>query len=485
MGDKRRLIVVGGVAAGMSAASRARRLDPDLEILVFDRTGYVSYGSCGLPYYIGGLIGKPEELVVYSPAFFKEKRNIDVFVRHEVTGIHPETKRVTVRRLSDGETLEFVYDVLVLATGASAVRPPVPGVDRPGVFVLRALEDGIALRRRIEELTSPGALPGGRAPRAVLVGAGPIGLEAAENFARLRFEVTIVEMMPQVLPGYHTELAAMLQAQLERHGIAVFTGEKVAAIEGPGEDGPVQAVRTASGRTLPADVVLLGTGIRPNVQLARQAGIRLGPTGAVAVDERLRTSAADIFAAGDGVETWHRVLQRPTWIPLGTTSNKMGRIAGENAAGGDAIFRGIVGTAALRAFDLEVGRTGLTEQEAAGGGFDPVTAYVRHGSRAHYYPGPGPVHVWLVGDRRTGRVLGAQLLGPAGAVAKRVDVLAVAITAGMTADEVAELDLSYAPPFAPVWDPVLMAAREWLKAAGMDSKDAGRRQVPAGRPEGR
>lgn len=484
MSARRRLVVVGGVAAGMSAASRARRLDPALEILVFERTGYVSYGSCGLPYYIGGLVGTPEELVTYSPRFFKEKRDIDVFVRHEVTGIDHEARRVTVRRLSDGETLEFGYDVLVLATGASAVRPPVPGVGRPGVFVLRVLEDGIALRRHIERLTGPGALPGGRAPRAVLVGAGPIGVEVAESFVGLGFQVAMVEMMPQVLPGYHPELAALLEAQLERHGIAVHTGEKVAAIEGPGEEGPVEAVVTASGRTLPADVVVLGTGVRPNVELARQAGIRLGATGAVAVDERLRTSVPDVFAAGDGVETWHRVLRRPVWIPLGTTANKMGRIAGENAAGGHAVFRGVVGTAALRAFDLEVGRTGLAEAEAAEAGFEPVTAYVRHGSRAHYYPGPGPVHVWLVGDRRTGRVLGAQLLGPAGAVAKRVDVLAVAVTAGLGVDEVAELDLSYAPAFAPVWDPVLMAARQWLKEAGMDGAGEGRPEGPE-RPGGR
>lgn len=463
----RRLIVVGGVAAGMSAASRARRLDPHLEILVFERTGYVSFGSCGLPYYIGGLVGNAEDLVVYPPRFFKEKRNIDVFVGHQVTGIFPRDGRVTVRRLADGAELEFGYDALILATGAYAVRPRVPGVNRPGVFVLRVLEDGMALRRRVEKLTEPGAT-GGRPPRAVLVGAGPIGLEAAESFRHLGFEVSLVEMMPQVLPGYHPELAALVESELVRNGVEIRTGERVVSIEGPGEDGPVAAVKTASGRVLPADVVLLGTGIRPQVELANGAGIRLGPTGAVAVDDHLRTNVPGIYAAGDGVETWHRVLRRPTWIPLGTTSNKMGRVAGENAAGGDTVFRGIVGTAGLRAFDVEVGRTGVTEQEAKEAGFDPVMAYVRHGSRAHYYPGAGPVHVWLVGDRKTGRLLGAQLFGPAGAVAKRTDVLAVAITAGMPADEVAELDLSYAPPFAPVWDPVLMAARQWLKEAGRE-----------------
>ncbi|WP_324667873.1 FAD-dependent oxidoreductase [Geochorda subterranea] len=469
MPARRRLIVVGGVAAGMSAASRARRMDPSLEILVFERTGFVSYGSCGLPYYLAGLVGRSEDLVVYSPAFFKERRDIDVFVGHEVTALDPSSRRVQVRGLADGEVREVAYDVLVLATGASAVRPPVPGVGRPGVFVLRTLEDGIAMRRHVDVLTGPDRTDGGR-PRAVLVGAGPIGLEVAEALTARGLSVSLVEMAGQVLPGYHPDLAAHVEAELRRHGVDVHVNEALAAVEGAGDGGAATAVRTASGRTLPADLVLLATGIRPNVELARQAGLRLGSTGAVAVDHRLLTSDPHIYAAGDGVETWHRVLRRPAWIPLGTTSNKMGRIAGENAAGGDATFRGVVGTAALRIFDVEVGRTGLTEAEAAAEGWEPVTAYVRHGSRAHYYPGPGPVHLWLVGDRRSGRLLGAQAVGPAGAVAKRVDVLAVAVTAGMDVDEVAELDLSYAPPLAPVWDPILMAARAWGKAAGREQE---------------
>ncbi len=467
MPARRRLIVVGGVAAGMSAASRARRMDPSLEILVFERTGFVSYGSCGLPYYLAGLVGRSGELVVYSPAFFKERRDIDVFVGHEVTALDPSSRRVQVRRLADGEVREVAYDVLVLATGASAVRPPVPGVGRPGVFVLRTLEDGIAMRRHVDVLTGPDRTDGVR-PRAVLVGAGPIGLEVAEALTARGLSVSLVEMAGQVLPGYHPDLAAHVEAELRRHGVDVHVNEALAAVEGAGDEGAATAVRTASGRTLPADLVLLATGIRPNVELARQAGLRLGSTGAVAVDHRLLTSDPHIYAAGDGVETWHRVLRRPAWIPLGTTSNKMGRIAGDNAAGGDATFRGVVGTAALRIFDVEVGRTGLTEAEAAAEGWEPVTAYVRHGSRAHYYPGPGPVHLWLVGDRRSGRLLGAQAVGPAGTVAKRVDVLAVAVTAGMDVDEVAELDLSYAPPLAPVWDPILMAARAWGKAAGRE-----------------
>ncbi len=465
MPARRRLVVIGGVAAGMSAASRARRMDRSLEILVFERTGFVSYGSCGLPYYLAGLVGRSEDLVVYSPAFFKERRDIDVFVGHEVTALDPSSRRVQVRRLADGEVREVAYDVLVLATGASAVRPPVPGVGRPGVFVLRTLEDGIAMRRHVDVLTGPDRTDGGW-PRAVLVGAGPIGLEVAEALTARGLSVSLVEMAGQVLPGYHPDLAAHVEAELRRHGVDVYVNEALAAVEGAGDEGAATAVRTASGRTLPADLVLLATGIRPNVELARQAGLRLGSTGAVAVDHRLLTSDPHIYAAGDGVETWHRVLRRPAWIPLGTTSNKMGRIAGDNAAGGDATFRGVVGTAALRIFDVEVGRTGLTE--AAAEGWEPVTAYVRHGSRAHYYPGPGPVHLWLVGDRRSGRLLGAQAVGPAGTVAKRVDVLAVAVTAGMDVDEVAELDLSYAPPLAPVWDPILMAARAWGKAAGRE-----------------
>ncbi|WP_324717445.1 FAD-dependent oxidoreductase [Carboxydochorda subterranea] len=464
----RRLVVVGGVAAGMSAASRARRVDPQLEIVVFERSGYVSYGSCGIPYFVGGLVERLEDLVVYTPQFFREKRRIDVHVSHEVTAIDPRSHRVQVRRLSDGETWEAGYDVLVLATGAYAVRPPVPGVERPGVFVMRLLEDGMAMRRRVEELKAPAA-DAGRPPRAVVVGAGPIGLEAAENLRRLGCEVAIVEVMPQVLPGYHPELARIVEQELRRNGVEVYTGEPVAGIEGQGEAGPATAVSTPS-RTLPADLVLVATGVRPQVALARAAGIALGATGAVAVDDHLRTSVPDIFAAGDGVEAWHRVLERPVWIPLGTTSNKQGRIAGENAAGGDARFRGIVGTAALRVFDLEVARTGLTREEAEREPrWEAVEVHVRHGSRAHYYPGRGPIDAWLVGDRKSGRLLGAQMVGPAGSVAKRIDVLAVALSAGLPVEEVAELDLSYAPPFAPVWDVALIAAREWLKDAALGS----------------
>ncbi|MFZ5824939.1 MAG: FAD-dependent oxidoreductase [Bacillota bacterium] len=454
---KRTLVIAGGVAAGMSAASRARRLDPGLEIMVFEASGHVSYGSCGLPYLISGVIPKPEDLVVYTPQFFLDKRNIRVFTHHTVTALDPSRKQVRVRR-PDGTLQDVGYDRFILTTGGRAARPPIEGIDLPGVFTLRTLEDGVAILDYLSE----------RQPRkAVIVGGGYIGLEMAEAFRARGLEVAVVEMLPQVMATLDPDMAALVAESLQRNGVALYTGEAVTGLEG--DAGGVRRVHT-TGRTLEADLVLLAGGVKPNVTLAAEAGLRLGPTGAVAVNERLETGLPDIWAAGDVAEVNHLVTGAPAYIPLGTTANKQGRVAGENAAGGRASFGGVVGTAVAKVFDLEVARTGLTLAEAERAGFDPVTATVKQHSRAHYYPGGAKMSARLIIDRPSGRLLGAQMVGTDG-VSKRIDVPAAALHAGWTVEDLYGLDLSYAPPFAPVWDPVLMAAREGLKAIGAIAAD--------------
>jgi NADPH-dependent 2,4-dienoyl-CoA reductase/sulfur reductase-like enzyme len=437
-----RLLVIGGGAAGMSAAAKARRTNPQMEILAFERSGFVSYGACGLPYYIKGDIADYRALVIRTPEQFA-KQGITVRVRHEVTGLDTARGRVTVRDLDGGTESVFDYDVLVLAAGAVPARPPIAGLDLAGVFSLRQVEDGIAIRTWIEQ----------NAPKnAVVVGGGYIGLEMAEALAAHGIRVTILEMLPQVLPNFDPPMAALAVEELARQGVEVHLEHKVEGFLG---DGRVRAV-AAGGREFPADMVILGAGARPRVDLARQAGIALGPTGAVAVDRHMRTNLENVFAAGDVAEVHHLVTGRPAYIPLGTTANKQGRVAGENAAGGRAAFEGVVGSAVLKVFDWEFARTGLSEREAREAGHTPRVTDVTHEARARYYPGSTPVHVRLVADR-DGRLLGAQMAGRQG-VAHRINVFAAALQARWNVDDLAALDLAYAPPFAPVWDPILIAA---------------------------
>ncbi|MBC7106514.1 MAG: FAD-dependent oxidoreductase [Firmicutes bacterium] len=442
MGKKSRLVVVGGGAAGMSAAAKARRTNPEMEILAFERSGFVSYGACGLPYYVKGDIPDYRALVIRTPEQFA-KQGISVRTHHEVVDLDTAGCRVAVRDLHGGTESTVVYDVLVLAAGAVPARPPLPGLDLAGIFSLRQVEDGIAIRTWIEE----------RAPRkAVIVGGGYIGLEMAEALAAHGIGVTVLEMLPQLLPNFDPPMAALAQKELARQGVEVHLGHRVEAFLG---NGHVRAV-AAGGREFPADMVVLGAGARPRVDLARRAGIALGPTGAVAVDRHMRTNLENVFAAGDVAEVHHLVTGRPAYIPLGTTANKQGRVAGENAAGGRASFAGVVGSAVLKVFDWEFARTGLSEREAREAGLNPRVTEITHESRARYYPGSTPVHVRLVADGE-GRLLGAQMAGRQG-VAHRINVLAAALHARWSVDDVAALDLAYAPPFAPVWDPILIAA---------------------------
>jgi NADPH-dependent 2,4-dienoyl-CoA reductase/sulfur reductase-like enzyme len=457
---RERLVVIGGDAAGMSAASQARkRRGPDeLEVVAFERGRATSYSACGIPYWIADTVRSEAELVSRSPEQHRAN-GIDVRTRTEVVGIDLDARRVTVHG-PDGESVE-PFDSLVYATGSVPMRPPVPGIDAPGVFGVQTLDDGVALRA---------ALDGDGVRRVVVVGGGYIGLEIAEACSVRGLEVTVVDRSATPVGTFDPDVGGFIADAVRAMGIDLVLSDGVAAIE-TGPDGRARAVVTATGRELPADVVVLGLGVRPNVQLAVDAGIPLGPSGGIAVDKRMRTQVDDVWAAGDCVESVHRLSGQRVVVALGTHANKQGRVAGINLGGGYATFPGVIGTAVTKVCDLEVARTGLSEQEAEDAGFCFVTAHVDSTTRAGYFPGAQPIRVKLLAEERTGRLLGAQVVGREGA-AKRIDVLATAIWNEMGVDEVLGLDLSYAPPFAPVWDPVLIAARKAFEAVEAQTRAA-------------
>jgi len=435
----------------MSAASQIRRRQPKTKVTVFERGDYISYGACGMPYNIEDPKRSIEDLVVLSAEHARSKRGIDLRLRHRVDEIDLDEGLVSVTDLDNELDLREPFDALVIATGARAVRLPLPGFDLPGVEVLRDLGDGAA----IKELCEKGLR------NAVIVGAGYIGMEMAHVLSARGLRVTVLEKLPQLLPGWHEETVAMVGDVLSNHGVEYHTDVTIKAAEA-GSDGRVASVVTDRGN-FDADFVLVAAGVRPNAELASRSGLRVGDTGAIWVSLEQQTSHPAVWAAGDCAEAYHRILRRNTWIPLGTTANKQGRIAGANVLGAGQRFRGIVGTAGFVVFDLEVARTGIGEQQAKEEGFDPVTATIRQRSRAHGYPGGVPVQVHLVADRETGLFLGGELAGTEGA-ALRVNTLATALAAHMTVADLQNLDLVYAPPFASVWDPVLVAANQLVKS---------------------
>ena len=448
-----RVLVVGGVAAGMSAASQVRRRLPSAQVVVFERGPYISYGACGIPYNIEDTQRTMDDLVVLTAEQARSERGIDLRLRHDVRGIDLGRQLLTVRDVeADRETHE-PFDALVLATGARPVRPPLPGADLPGVLVLRELTDGVAFKRELE----------GSVRRVAIVGAGYIGLEMAHVLTARGLDVTVLEKMPQILPGWHAETVATVLETLTRQSVDVRTGISVTGFEA-GQEGRVAAVATDDG-PVATDLVLLAVGIRPNVKLALDAGLKIGVSGAIWVNQYQQTSHPQVWAAGDCAEAYHRVLRRNAWIPLGTTANKQGRIAGANAVGANERFRGIVGTAGFMTFDLEVARTGLGLEQAREESFDPIAVTIRQRSRAHGYPGGCPIQVHLVADRPTGLLLGGELVAREGA-ALRVNVLASTLAAHQTVSDVQGLDLVYAPPFASVWDPLLVAANQLSKKLG-------------------
>ncbi len=439
----KRLIVIGGVAAGMSAAAKAKRTDRDLEVVVYERGSFISYAACGMPYWIAGEVPDFHDLIVRTPEQMG-KQGVEVHIRHEVTGINTEERMVTVHGLESDDEFSQEYDKLVIATGARPAWTQVPGDDLEGIFGLRTLDSGLAFQRFLAE----------RKPqRAVIAGGGYIGVEMAETLGRLGLEVIMLVRSGQALRSMlDDDMRELVHSELGRHAVEVTQGMPI-AFEGSGQVG---AVVTQEGR-LPCDLVLLSIGARPNTKLAEVAGVALGATGAIATDSAMRTNLPDVYAAGDCAEAWHLVTGQPAYIPLGSTANKQGRVAGENAAGGQANFGGVVGSTVVRCFDLTVAATGLTAATARAAGFDVQETAIQAKDISHYFPGASDIHVKLVVDGTSEQLLGGQVIGKRG-VAKRVDVLAAALHNHMTISDLQQLDLTYAPPLAPVWDPILVAA---------------------------
>ncbi|MGW2312255.1 FAD-dependent oxidoreductase [Actinomadura luteofluorescens] len=461
MAARERLLVIGGDAAGMSAASQARRLrGPDeLEIVAVERGHHASYSACGIPYFVGGVVDELDALVARTPAEFRE-RGIELRLRTEAVEIDTGGGRVRMRSLDGGGERWEPYDQLMIATGADPARPDLPGADAKGVHGVQTLDDGVAIRRAVEE---------GSPRRAVVVGGGYIGLEMAEAMVMRGLEVSLVDFADQPMRTLDPDMGAIVAEAMRGIGVRLHLGEPVEGFD-TSPDGHVTAVRTRDG-VLPADLVVLGLGVRPATGLAEDAGIETGPTGGIVTDRRMRTRAERVWAAGDCVETRHLVSGAPVAIALGTHANKQGRVAGINIGGGYATFPGVVGTAVSKICRVEVARTGLNEAEAAAAGFETLSVAVESTTRAGYIPGAVAMTTKLIAERRSGRLLGAQIVGEENA-AKRVDGLAIALWNGMTVEEMTGLDLGYAPPFAPVWDPVLVAARKAADAVERDMRSA-------------
>ncbi|WP_433236415.1 FAD-dependent oxidoreductase [Streptosporangium sp. CA-135522] len=444
-----RLVVIGGDAAGMSAASQARnrRDSDDLRIVAFEKGEHASYSACGIPYLVGGQVPDAQALIARRPEVFRDELDIDLRLRSEVTEIDLDRRTVAVCDHRDGRRYREPFDQLVIATGGLPHRPDLPGAKAGGVYGVQTLDDGVALLRALET---------GRPRSAVVVGAGYIGLEMAEALLRRGLEVSLVDAGEQPMGTLDPDMGSLISDALRALGVKVVLGESVEGFSESG--GRVTAVHTGS-RSMQADLVVLGLGTSPNTALAEAAGVPVGDTSGIRTDRRMRTAIEGIWAAGDCVETFHLVSRRPVAIALGTHANKQGRVVGINIGGGYAGFPGVVGTAVSKICEYEVARTGLTTAEAAEAGFETVEETVKSSTRAGYYPGAREMRTKMIADRRTGRLLGAQIIGQEGA-AKRIDTLAVAVWHEMTVEEMTGLDLSYAPPFAPVWDPVLIAARK-------------------------
>ena len=452
MTDSLKVAIVGGVAAGPKVASKVIRLLPNAEVTIVEKGEFLSYAGCGLPYYVSGVVQEQAELmstpigVVRDPVFFQKVKNVRVLRGTEAMEIDRAGRRLRVKDLADGGESWLDYDKLVLATGACPVVPPIAGAGLDHIFTLHGIHDAEGIKDILAE---------GKAHDVVIVGGGLIGVEITEALTQRGSRVTIVEMLPQILSMLDWEMASPVAQQMESHGVKVLTDTKVVRFEGDAE-GKVTTVITDKG-SLPAEMVILAIGVRPNVALARAAGLEIGSTGAIAVDDHMRTSDADIYAAGDCVESVDLVTGRPCYVPLGSTANKQGRTAAVNVCGGDDRFPGVLGSTVCKVFDHCVGRTGLTEAAARRAGYDVTTVLAPAPDRAHYMPDAKPLLLKLVVDSKTRRLLGAQVAGP-GAGDKRIDIAAIAITAGMTVDQLANADLCYAPPYAPAMDNIITAA---------------------------
>jgi NADPH-dependent 2,4-dienoyl-CoA reductase/sulfur reductase-like enzyme len=451
-----RVVVIGGDAGGMSAASQAlrtaKKYGKTLDFVVLERGHWTSFSACGIPYWTAGLVDGPDALVARTPEEHR-KNGIDVRMRTEAVRIDVGQRAVEFVDRENDESGSLEFDQLIIATGAEPIRPDVSGVNSAGIHGVQTLDDGAALLDRLSKKDPT---------RAVIVGGGYIGIEMAEAMIQRGLDVTVIDKAPEPMSTLDPDLGRQIHQAMEGMGIEVDTDTPIEGFE-PGDDGSVRAV-IAGGRTYPADVVVLGIGVQPATSIAKDAGLPVGEHGGLRVDDRMRVERHDgIWAAGDCVESFDRVARTYVHVPLGTHANKQGRVLGTNVGGGDATFPGVVRTAISRVFNLEVARTGMREKDAQRAGLDYVTATTESTTRAGYFPGAKPIMVKVIAEKPGGRLLGGQIVGREDA-GKRIDTLAMALWTGLTVSELAMVDLSYAPPFSPVWDPVLIAAR---KAADM------------------
>ncbi len=444
----KKLIVIGGDAAGMTAASKVRREQPEREIIVFERGNHTSYSACGIPYYIGGQVESEEHLIARKPEVFSQKQNIDVRIRHEVIDIELDKKRIKVKSQDPQKEYWEAWDDLLIATGASPIVPKIENIDANGIFALSTLQSGINVFKFMK-LKKPA--------KAVIIGGGYIGIEMAEAFLNRSMDVTLIDMAPQLIKTFDKDMAHIVYEYMEDTQMKVLLEQKLQKFETK-SDGSVKSVITDK-QTIPADIVILGMGVKPNSEIASRAGINLGANNAISVNKRLETSAPNVWAAGDCAESFHLISKKQVHIALGTIANKHGLVAGINISGGNTEFPGVAGTAITKFKDLQLSRTGLSEKEAKELKIDYLTETITSFSSAHYYPGSEKIHVKLVVDKKTMRILGGQIIGLKDS-AKRIDTIATAITAGFTVQQMMDLDLAYAPPFSNVWDPVQIAARK-------------------------
>ncbi len=439
-----KVLIVGGVAGGATAAARIRRLDETAEITVFERSGYISYANCGLPYYIGGVITDPEELTLQTPESFFSRFRINMKVHHEVTAIHPDQKTISVRNSKTGEEFEESYDKLILSPGAKPTQPRLPGVGIEKVFTLRTVEDTFHIKEYINK---------NQPKSAVLAGGGFIGLELAENLKEFGMDVTIVQRPKQLMNPFDADMASFIHSEMRKHGVKLALGHTVEGFEE--KDGGID-ILLKDEMPLHADMVVLAIGVTPDTHLAKDAGLELGIKGSIVVNDRMETSAPDIFAAGDAVQVKHYVTGQEALISLAGPANKQGRIIADNICGGDSRYPGSQSSSVIKVFDMTAATTGINETNARKAGLDVDTVILSPMSHAGYYPGGKVMTMKVVFEKETYRLLGAQIVGYEG-VDKRIDVLATAIHAGMKATELKDLDLAYAPPYSSAKDPVNMA----------------------------
>ena len=439
-----KVVIVGGVAGGATAAARIRRLDEQAEVIVFERSGYISYANCGLPYYIGGVIEDPEDLTLQTPESFWKRFRIQMKVRHEVTAIHPDRKTVSVRNLETGEDFEEAYDQLLLSPGAKPVWPELPGMGSERLFTLRTVEDTFRIKEFINQ---------NRPKSAVMVGGGFIGLEMAENLRQLGMEVTIVQRSRQLMNPFDPDMAAFIHNEVRKHGVKLMLGH---SLEGFREKNSGLEVLLRDGVSVSADMVILAIGVTPESTLAKKAGLALGIKGSILVNDRMQTSAPDIYAVGDAVQVKHFVTGADSLIPLAGPANKQGRIAADNICGGDSRYLGSQGSSVIKVFDMTAATTGINEGSAKKAGLHVDKVILSPMSHAGYYPGGKMMTMKIIFEKETYRLLGAQIIGYEG-VDKRIDVLATAIHAGLKGNQLKDLDLAYAPPYSSAKDPVNMA----------------------------